>query len=175
MHLHEARKTRLIAGAGAVVEAANRKGLHVVVVTNQSGIGRGLFGWDAFREVQETMLAGLAAAGAHIDAVLACPYHHDVAPPYRHPDHPDRKPNPGMLLKAAEMLDVELGASWIVGDRAGDIDAGRKAGLAGGLHVMSCFGADERQSALALASPDFQVFGAATIADALGLLPILAA
>ncbi|MDP6709155.1 MAG: HAD family hydrolase [Alphaproteobacteria bacterium] len=172
-HLHEVAKTRLIPGAAAVVAEANRRGLHVVLVTNQSGIGRGLYDWDAFRAVQEKILAELAAAS--IDAVLACPHHAEVAPPYRHPDHPDRKPNPGMLLKAAAMLEIELAASWIVGDRAGDIEAGRRAGLAGGLHVATGHGAEERAAARALATSDFRVIEGDSVVDALTLLPLLAA
>ena len=174
VHLHEVEKVCLIAGAAAVIAEANRRRLHVVVVSNQSGVGRGHFGWEAFREVQEKILAELAAAGAHVDAVLACPHHHAVRPPYRHPDHPDRKPNPGMLSKAAAMLEIELEASWIVGDRAGDLEAGRRAGLAGGLHVLTGYGRRERSRARALAAADFRILDADSIADALELLPLLA-
>ncbi|MBM3491607.1 MAG: HAD family hydrolase [Alphaproteobacteria bacterium] len=173
LHLREPAKARLIAGAAEVIQAARARGLHVVVVTNQSGIGQGLFGWEEFRAVQHRMLADLAELGAAVDAVLACPYHPQGLPPYRHANHPARKPNPGMLLKAAAMLRVELGGSWIVGDRAGDLAAGRAAGLPGGLHVETGFGPEQRPEALALAGPSFRVLAGASVADALELLPIL--
>jgi len=71
------------------------------------------------------------------------------------------------------MLRVELGGSWIVGDRAGDLAAGRAAGLPGGLHVETGFGPEQRPEALALAGPSFRVLAGASVADALELLPIL--
>lgn len=173
LHLRDPAETRLIPGVAEVIARARSLGLHVVVVTNQSGIGQGLFGWDDFRAVQQRMLADLAYLGAAVDGVLACPYHPGGLPPYRHADHPARKPNPGMLLKAAEMLLVDLPASWIVGDRADDLAAGRAAGLPGGLHVGTGFGSEQRPAALSLAGPDFQVLSGVSVADALDLLPIL--
>ena len=172
-YLHEVEKTRLIDGAAEVICAANQMGLHVVMVTNQAGIGRGYYGWSEFRRVQNKILSELAAAEARIDAVLACPHHPEVEPPYRHPSHPDRKPNPGMLLKAAAMLEIELARSWIVGDRAGDLAAGRNAGIAGGFHVLTGFGAEERDAALALDGDGFRVLAAPTIRDVLLHLPSL--
>lgn len=174
VHLHEVEKTRVIAGAAAVVRRANALGLHTVIVSNQSGIGRRLFGWDDFRRVQERILDELARAGARIDAVLACPHVDAVAPPYGHPDHPDRKPNPGMLLKAQALLDIDLGGSWIIGDRAGDLGAGRAAGLAGGLHVLTGFGPEQRAAALAEEAAGFTVLTGETVRDALDRLAILA-
>jgi len=174
IHLHEVEKTRLHEGAAEVVRTANRCGLHVVIVTNQSGIGRGLFGWEAFRQVQQRIHEDLGRAGARLDAVLACPHHHQAAlPAYRHPDHADRKPNPGMLLKAATLLEIDLAASWIIGDRADDLVAARRAGLVGGLHVLTGFGPQERAAALSVAAPDFAVVAAAAVDEALRLLPDL--
>ena len=163
----------LIPGIVDVVAAANARGLHVVIVTNQSGIGQGLFGWPDFAAVQARILSGLAAAGARVDAVMACPFHPRAAPPYAHADHPARKPNPGMLLAAAAMLRIDLGGSWIVGDHARDIEAGRRAGIAGGLHVMTGYGRDHRDTVRAAAGPDYPVLLARSAADALTLLPLL--
>lgn len=173
-HLRDPDEVRLVAGAAAAIAAANAAGLLVVIVTNQSGIGRRLFGWEDFAAVQERMAASLAAEGAVIDAVLACPHHARALPPYDHPDHPARKPNPGLLLAAAEALPIDLARSWIVGDRAGDIGAGRNAGLAGGLQVATGYGLedDERTKALALAGDGYHVLTAASLADAPALLPV---
>jgi D-glycero-D-manno-heptose 1,7-bisphosphate phosphatase len=175
-YLSKPEDVRLVPGAAAIVAAANRRDIPVVLITNQSGIGRGLYGWDAFAAVQRTILDALARAGAFVDAVYACPYHADGAPPYRHPDHPARKPNPGMLLRAGQALRLDMRASWAVGDRASDLEAARCAGLAGGVHVLSGHGADpgERTAALALAAPGFKVATAPSIAEAAASIPLLA-
>ncbi|MFQ5773400.1 MAG: D-glycero-alpha-D-manno-heptose-1,7-bisphosphate 7-phosphatase [Kiloniellaceae bacterium] len=172
--LHRPEDVRLIPGAAAAIAAANRTGVPVVVLTNQSGIGRGLYGWAAFAATQDRIVAELAGAGAALDMVLACPFHPDGAPPYRHPDHPCRKPRPGMLVRAGERLGLDLAASWIVGDRAADLEAGRAAGLAGGLHVLTGHGAAERPSVRALRVDRFEVRLGESIAAALeDLLPRL--
>jgi len=156
-YLHRPEDVRLIPGTARAVALANRRGRAVVVVTNQAGIGRGLYGWPDFAATQARILEELAAAGAVLDMVLACPFHREGQPPYCHPDHPDRKPRPGMLRRAGEALGLDLGASWIVGDRASDLAAGRAAGLAGGLHLDSGQGEAERARSLDLAGPDFAV------------------
>ena len=176
-HLSRAEDVRPIPGAADVIAAANRRGILVVVVTNQSGIGRGLFGCREFIDVQRRILDGLAAEGARIDAVLACPHHPEARPPYDHPDHPARKPNPGMLLRAADLVPLDLARSWIVGDRARDIAAGRKAGIEGALYVTggNRRHPDEQAAALSLAAQDrFRVLAGPTIRAALTLVPLLA-
>lgn len=177
VYLHRPEDVVVIAGAASVVAAANRAGVAVVLVTNQSGIGRGYYGWGDFRATQARIEAALAAEGAYLDAVLACPYTPGGAGPYVHPDHPDRKPNPGMLRRAGARLDLALAHSWIVGDRGLDIAAGRRAGLAGGLHVATGFGGDpdERTAALAESGPGFAVRTGATVAAAAPLVAALAA
>jgi D-glycero-D-manno-heptose 1,7-bisphosphate phosphatase len=175
-HLSRTADIRPIAAAADVIAAANRRAIPVVIVTNQSGIGRGMFGWPEFIDVQAHILDGLAAAGAAVDAVLACPHHPEGKPPYGHPDHPARKPNAAMLLRAAEQLRLDLSRSWIVGDRARDIAAGRNAGLAGALYVTADHGhhPDERASALAFAEKDrFRVLVGRTIRAALTRIPLL--
>jgi D-glycero-D-manno-heptose 1,7-bisphosphate phosphatase len=87
-----------------------------------------------------------------------------------------RKPNPGMLLAAGDRMALDMARSWIVGDRVRDLEAGLRAGLQGGLHVLSGHGAapGEREAAVALAGPVFQVLTADSLADAPAMLPILA-
>ncbi len=173
-YLHRAEEARLIPGATAAVAAAARAGLPVVLITNQAGIGRGYYGWAEFQAVQEKIVADLAAGGGAFDLVLACPFHAAGQPPYRHPDHPCRKPRPGMILHAAEMLGLDLAGSWVVGDRAIDLEAGRAAGLAGGVHVLTGHGAAERGAALELATGEFRTLGAESIAEVPALLPLFA-
>lgn len=174
-YLHKPEDVKLIAGAADVVLAANRLGVPVILVTNQAGIGRGHYGWGDFAAVHERINGDLARAGAFVNGVFACPHHGDGRAPYDRANHPWRKPNPGMLLAAAERLPLDLGRSWIVGDRATDIEAGRKAGLAGGVHVATGYGGDagERRRALEQGGDGFEVLAAASIAEAAALVPLL--
>ncbi len=173
-YLHEPDRVELIPGAADAIRRANAAGLAVVAVTNQAGIGRGMYGWPEFLATQQRMLDVLDRRGARIDAVFACPHHADGVGRYRHPSHPARKPNPGMLLRAAEGLGLDLAASWIVGDRASDLGAGRRAGLAGGLHVITGHGArpGERDRARAEAGESFRILLADSLADAPGTVPL---
>ncbi|QND56244.1 D-glycero-beta-D-manno-heptose 1,7-bisphosphate 7-phosphatase [Mesorhizobium huakuii] len=114
------------------IAAANRTGIPVVVVTNQSGIARGYFGWSAFAAVNGRVLELLGEQGVFVDMVLACAYHEAGVGPLAVADHPMRKPNPGMLTEAGKRLDLDLQRSLIVGDRLGDMQAGQRAGLAQG-------------------------------------------
>jgi D-glycero-D-manno-heptose 1,7-bisphosphate phosphatase len=164
----------VIAGAAEVISAANRRNVPVVMITNQSGIGRGYYDWSAFKSVQDAIIGTLAAAGAAVDAVYACAHHAQAQGPLAHPDHPARKPNPGMLLQAARDLALDLKSSWLVGDKADDIEAAKRAGVAGALHVATGYGAAERQHAAVLAGPNFELRFGDSIAAAM-MLPLLAA
>jgi D-glycero-D-manno-heptose 1,7-bisphosphate phosphatase len=111
------------------------------------------------------MFEALAAEGARITLVLACPYHAEAQGRYRAENHPWRKPNPGMLLEAARHLPIELDRSWIVGDHLTDIIAGRAAGLAGGFHVLTGHGARHRREAEAAATPKYRVIPVSGIGE----------
>jgi D-glycero-D-manno-heptose 1,7-bisphosphate phosphatase len=161
-YLGDPSQVELIPGAGEAIARARSSRLAVVLVTNQSGVGRGYYGWTAFESVQAEIARRLAAEApdARFDAEFAC----GVAPGAGGPDHPWRKPAPGMLLAAAEALGVDLAASWIVGDRVRDLAAGRAAGLAGGVLVATgqCSPA-EQAAAQALRSGAFEVMLAADL------------
>jgi len=118
----------LIPGAAAAVARFNEIGVPVVVVTNQSGIGRGKYSWQDFAAVMDRMESLLALENARIDAVYASPHHENAQGEYAVADHPDRKPNPGMLLRAAAEHGLDLSRSWMVGDKDIDLEAGRRAG-----------------------------------------------
>lgn len=115
-----------------LIAAANARAMPVVIVTNQSGIARGYFGWGDFAAVNRRVLHLLAEKGASVDMVVACAYHEAGEGGLRAADHPMRKPNPGMLLVAANRLGIDLKRSVIVGDKPTDLEAGRRAGLARG-------------------------------------------
>ena len=116
-------------GIASVIEAANQHGVPVVVVTNQSGIARGYFGWDAFARVNGRVLDLLSETNAFVDMVLACAYHEAGRGALAVANHPMRKPNPGMLLEAGRRLGLDLKRSLIVGDKPADMEAGQRAGL----------------------------------------------
>ena len=121
-----------IPGAQAAVRRFNAAGWLVIVVTNQSGIGRGYYTEDEMHALHERMQAALAEAGARIDAFYYCPQHPEAAQEaYRHPDPPDRKPNPGMLLKALAEWPVDRERSVMVGDKPADLEAAMRAGVRG--------------------------------------------
>lgn len=123
-------------GARAAVRAANDAGWLTVVVSNQSGVGHGLYDEVMVDAFHGRMAAELAEVGARIDGWYACFHHPDAAHErWRHPDHPDRKPNPGMLLRAARELGIDLAASVLIGDRDTDVEAARRAGARGVLYT----------------------------------------
>jgi D-glycero-D-manno-heptose 1,7-bisphosphate phosphatase len=168
-YLSRAEDVVLLPGAATLIARANRRNIPVVEITNQAGIARGYYGWDAFLEVEQALTRQLASFGAAIDAVFACPFHRDGAPPWAHPAHPARKPRPGMLLAAQQAVNLDLTRSWIVGDKMGDLLAGYHARLAGGLHVLTGEGPAHREAILAWHHPGFEVVCGDSIGDA-GLL-----
>ena len=127
-YLHKPEELVLIPGAAQAVARLNARGIPVVVVTNQSGIGRGYYGFDEFDKVTARMSGLLAEAGAHLDAVYVAPHHELGQGEFAHPDHPERKPNSGMLTRAAQEHGLDLSRSWMVGDKQSDLEAGRNAG-----------------------------------------------
>ncbi len=119
-------------GARRAIGRLNRAGLLVIVVTNQSGVARGLFDEAAVDRLHAVMQADLAREGARIDAFYVCPFHAEaIVAAYRHPDHPDRKPNPGLILKALADWAIDPGRALLIGDQASDLEAARRAGIAG--------------------------------------------
>jgi D-glycero-D-manno-heptose 1,7-bisphosphate phosphatase len=133
-YVHRVENLKWVPGAQAAVRRLNEAGYLVIVATNQSGIGRGYYDEAAMQAVHDQLAADLAVAGARIDAFYFCPSHEDaVEDRYRHADHPDRKPNPGMLLKAMRDFSVDGARSFMIGDKPSDMEAARRAGLTGHL------------------------------------------
>ena len=133
-YVHRPEDLRWVAGAKAAVRRFNDLGWWVFVATNQSGVARGLFDREAVRRFHDAMADDLAAEGARVDAFYDCPYHAEATvETWRHPDHPDRKPNPGMLLRAMAEHAVDRRSSLLIGDKETDLEAARRAGIAGRL------------------------------------------
>ena len=136
------------------VRQLNRAGFAVVIATNQSGVARGFFP-EAFVADAHWHISGtLAAGGARIDGFYYCPHHPEAAIDAYRQVCDCRKPKPGLLLKAATELDLDLPLSFVVGDRAHDIEAGAAVGARGVL-VRTGYGRrDEAASTSASAVTD---------------------
>jgi histidinol-phosphate phosphatase family protein len=117
-------------GAIEAVRRVNDAGRLAIVVTNQSGIARGLYTEEDVRRFHAYMQRELSAHGAHIDAFYYCPFHGDgVVAAYAHANHPDRKPNPGMLRRALGEWPIDAGRTFMIGDTDLDTAAAAAAGL----------------------------------------------
>ncbi len=115
----------LLRGAAAAIGDLNRRHWQVVVISNQSGVGRGMFDSSEVDEFNEELRKRLSKQGAQLDAFYYCP--HEPGPDGE-PACSCRKPEPGLLLQAAAELDVRLDKSVMVGDKDSDITAGARAG-----------------------------------------------
>jgi D-glycero-D-manno-heptose 1,7-bisphosphate phosphatase len=121
-----------VQGAREAVLEVNRSAVLAIVVTNQSGIGRGYYSEAQMFAFHAAMIAELGAMGARIDAFYYCPFHEDaVEARYRQADHPDRKPNPGMLLRAMADFGVDPADAVMIGDKVSDMEAARRARVHG--------------------------------------------
>jgi D-glycero-D-manno-heptose 1,7-bisphosphate phosphatase len=113
------------------VRLLNRAGFAVVVITNQSGIGRGMYGEQFVRETHELITGRMRAGGATVDGFYYCPHHPDASIESYRKDCDCRKPAPGMLTRAAADLQLDLARSFSVGDKWTDVQAGQAAGARG--------------------------------------------
>ena len=138
-YLSDPDKVRLCLGSRDLIIQAHRQGIPVVLITNQSGIGRGFFQWDDFEKVNERM-QNLLGCSAPLAAIYANGYGPNA------PYDSWRKPSPKMLLQAAMDLNLDLQSSIIVGDRLTDLQAGASAGVAFAFHVLTGHGSSDRNS-----------------------------
>lgn len=141
-YVHRPEQVEFVPGIFRLVAAASARQWPVVVVTNQSGIGRGYYDEGAFRRLTEWMQRRFAENGGRLDAVYHCPHHPSDALPQYRKDCADRKPAPGMFLRARDDLELDLEGSVLVGDRPSDLEAARRAGV--GARLL--FDPDEREA-----------------------------
>lgn len=169
-YLHRIEDIRYLDDALFAIAQLNALGIPVVVVTNQSGVGRGYYGWPEYERVQAQLEMQLAQHGGWLDAAWACACHPDAVGPLAVPNHPFRKPNPGMIHAAACSLALDTAASWLIGDKLLDVEAASRAGLRGAIHVLTGYGAATRTKvedwAAAHAGSSFRVEYAQSLAAA---------
>ncbi len=141
--------------SASAIRHLNENGWLAIVITNQAGVARGYFSEDMIQTVHERMAKELESDNAKLDAIYYCAHHPSVGePPYRL-DCDCRKPKPGLISRATEDFDIDLEASWMVGDRYSDIELARNAGLKS-LFVLSGYGRGEweHQRATWIEKPD---------------------
>lgn len=135
-YAYEPEKLVWIPGAQAAIRRVNAAGGLVLIATNQSGIGRGYYSEAQMHAFHAEMRRQLAETGGRIDRIYFCPFHEDAAEDrYRHPDHPDRKPNPGMVLRALADFGVSPASALMIGDKQADVQAANAAGVDGYLYA----------------------------------------
>ena len=127
----------IIDGAASAIKRLNSKGFRVVVITNQSGVGRGYFTKEAADSVNKKLEEVLKREGAHLDGIYYCPHHPD--------DNCEcRKPRIGLLEKAKNDLAIDFKKSYVIGDKGSDIEIAQ--GIVGkGILVLTGSGKDEKQ------------------------------
>jgi D-glycero-D-manno-heptose 1,7-bisphosphate phosphatase len=115
------KEMQFLPGVAEGIALLNRAGFRVIVVSNQRCVAKGLITASELDLIHERMRDALARAGGSVDAIYYCP--HELQPPCT-----CRKPRPGMLLEAARAHNIDLSASWMIGDSDKDVEAGKNAG-----------------------------------------------
>jgi D-glycero-D-manno-heptose 1,7-bisphosphate phosphatase len=127
-YINSPEQVKLIAGAAAAIADFRKMGYKLIVVSNQSGIARGIITEQALGQIHERLKQLLAEQNAYIDKIYYCPYHPDGVIGKFRKDSDWRKPKPGMILAAAKEMDIDLAESWAIGNSYRDITAGKAAG-----------------------------------------------
>jgi D-glycero-D-manno-heptose 1,7-bisphosphate phosphatase len=127
-YINNPDQVKLLSGASEALKQFKEMGYKRVIVTNQSGVARGIVSEVVLKKIHERLQKLLAHEGAGIEGIYYCPYHPDgVIEKYR-TESENRKPNPGMILAAAKEMDINLDQSWVIGNSYRDIAAGQRAG-----------------------------------------------
>jgi D-glycero-D-manno-heptose 1,7-bisphosphate phosphatase len=119
---------KLFPWVGKSIKKLSKEGYKVIIVSNQPGIAKGYLSREGFERIRGKMLSELKAQGACIDGEYYCFHHPEAKIKKLKVNCNCRKPNPGLLLEAAEALDINLSLSWMIGDGLTDVQAGKKAG-----------------------------------------------
>jgi D-glycero-D-manno-heptose 1,7-bisphosphate phosphatase len=134
-YVHRIEAFEWIDGVFETMVELKRVGYRVVVVTNQSGVARGFYAESDVRALHGWMAKQIAQHGGQVDAFYYCPYHPDALDAAYRQDHPDRKPRPGMILKALARFQPDRSRSFLIGDQMSDMQAAEAAGIPG--HLFS--------------------------------------
>jgi D-glycero-D-manno-heptose 1,7-bisphosphate phosphatase len=127
-YITELTQFRLFDFAAEAVRLINDANWRAIVLTNQSGIARGLFDEEFLLRLHSRMEASLKLEGARLDAIYYCPHHPEFGEPPYHQDCNCRKPKPGLIERAMEDFQLDLKRSFVIGDRYRDVETGCRAG-----------------------------------------------
>jgi D-glycero-D-manno-heptose 1,7-bisphosphate phosphatase len=128
-YVYRIEEFEFLPGIFDLCQSAQKAGFVPVVVTNQAGIGRGYYTEEDFRRITVWMLDQFRSRGIEIGRVYHCPFHPSAGIGKYRRESFDRKPNPGMILKARDAFALDLAKSVLVGDKDSDLEAGRAAGV----------------------------------------------
>ncbi|MEM9800113.1 MAG: D-glycero-beta-D-manno-heptose 1,7-bisphosphate 7-phosphatase [Planctomycetota bacterium] len=145
-YLSDPDQLELLDGAAEAMRRLRDAGYLLCIVTNQSGVARGLFDERGLAEIHDRLRTMLAEVGVELDWIGYCPYHDKEGAPAYRADSSCRKPRPGMLVEAAATLGIALERSWCIGDSLRDVEAGSRVGVPG-LLVRTGKGRDEEERA----------------------------
>ncbi len=164
-YVHSRERFHFTDGIFELARTASARGYLIVVVTNQAGIGRGLYGEAEFYSLTDWMCSHFLKQNVKIDRVYFSPYHPTAGIGRYQQDHVSRKPRPGMLIQAQRELKIDMTASILIGDKCSDIEAGSAAGVGTNLLLQADFAPDlpcvgcTRIATLREALPFFADFG----------------
>ena len=119
----------LFPGVGEALASLKKAGYLLILITNQSGVSRGLISWQQLELIHQKLQNLLAASGAALDAIYVCPHHPDFSPVNGISVCDCRKPQPGLVLRAIKDFEVDIRSSFVIGDRSSDIKAALATGI----------------------------------------------
>jgi D-glycero-D-manno-heptose 1,7-bisphosphate phosphatase len=141
-YVNHPSRFRLFSYSAEAIRILNANGWLAIVITNQAGVARGYFSETVIEKIHDELKRALQNESARLDAIYCCVHHPSVGePPYRL-DCDCRKPKTGLIKQAAQDFEIDLGASWMVGDRYSDVELARNAGLRSAF-VLSGYGRGE--------------------------------
>ena len=141
-YVNHPSRFRLFPYSAEAIKLLNDSGWLAILITNQAGVARGYFSEDVITSVHDRLRGDLENGSARLDAIYYCAHHPSVGePPYRH-DCDCRKPKTGLIDRAAQDFEIDRPASWMIGDRYGDVELARNAGLHSAF-VLSGYGLGE--------------------------------
>ncbi len=143
-YVHEEDKIKFLPGVSEAIKLLNKSGFKVIIITNQAGVARGYFTEEAVKEINKYIQESLAKEGALIDMIYYCPHHvQGIIEEYKKECN-CRKPNPGMIEEAVRDFGIDLKKSFVIGDKASDIEAGHRVGcktiFLAGNNTLDCEG-----------------------------------
>ena len=152
-YINHPDQVKLLSSVPEALIELRKIGYKLIVISNQSAVARGIVTEKVLGQIHDRLKKLLAEKNAYLDRIYYCPYHPDgVVAKYRK-ESKNRKPSPGMILTAAEELDLDLAQSWVIGNSSLDIEAGRRAGCK---TILVTRVSDYKQPELGMASPDYR-------------------